>query len=77
MDNFFNLFKNDVSQQDIVSGGASVVKNEIKFFKKKYDKYPQHNKDNYDEQKFSNVVDSLQYDAGRSLLAKNMFCYKP
>ena len=60
MENFLKFFSSDNNQQEIKSGGAQVSSHEIKFFKKTYDRFPQHN--DYDSQKFSNVVDKLHFE---------------
>lgn len=62
MDTFLNFFNNKETQESIKSGGASVSRHQINFFKKEYNRYPQHNINNYDNQKFSNVVDKLHFE---------------
>ena len=60
MENFLKFFSNNDNQQNIKSSGSHVSSHEIKFFKKTYDRYPQHY--DYDSQKFSNVVDKLHFE---------------
>ena len=60
MDNFLKFFNSLDNKQNIKSGGAQISSHEIKFFKKTYNRYPQHN--DYDNQKFSNVVDQLHFE---------------
>ncbi len=66
MDSFLNLFNNSNNQQAIKSGGAQVSSYEVKLFKKTYNRYPQHN--DYDNQKFSNVVDQLHFENETKIL---------
>lgn len=66
MDNFLKFFNNSNNQQAIKSGGAQVSSYEVKFFRKTYNRYPQHN--DYDNQKFSNVVDQLHFENETKIL---------
>ena len=62
MDTLFKFFNNPENQEPVKSGGALVSRHEIKFYKKTYNRFPEHNHNNYDNQKFSNVVDKLHFE---------------
>ena len=62
MDTLFKFFNNPENQESVKSGGALVSRHQIKFYKKTYNRYPEHNHENYDNQKFSNVVDKLHFE---------------
>ena len=59
MNNLTKILNDYSYEKKINSCGSNVTCHEMRFFKKIYNLYPQHN--DYDTQKFSNVVDNLHF----------------
>lgn len=62
MNKIFDFMNKPENQVSVSSHGAFVTRHDLKIFKKTYNRYPKHNQDNYDNQKFSNVVDKHHFE---------------